>query len=100
LHPSLPSDLDYILRKAVRPEPEERYLSVEAFANDILAFLDSKPVQARAGNAWYRTRKFLRRYWVPVVAAALVVAGLSAGLSVANLPGAIRGRRLGELTAR
>src|SRR5690242_15376107 len=56
LHPGLPSDLDYIVRKALRMEPEERYASVDAFANDVRALLDSRPVQARSGNAWYRTR--------------------------------------------
>jgi tetratricopeptide (TPR) repeat protein len=93
LNPSLPSDLDYILRKALRPEPEERYASVEAFSNDIRAFLESKPVQARSGNAWYRTRKFLRRYWIPVTAAALVVASLSVGLYIANRERTLAQRR-------
>src|SRR5262249_34780455 len=32
LNPSLPADIDYILRKALRTEPEERYASVDAFA--------------------------------------------------------------------
>ena len=90
---SLPTDLDYVVGKALRQEPEERYASVEAFANDIRAFLDSKPVQARSGNAWYRTRKFLRRYRVPVVAVALVIASLSGGLYVANRERAIAQRR-------
>jgi serine/threonine protein kinase len=99
LNPSLPSDLDYILRKALRPEPEERYASVEAFANDIRAFLESKPVQARSGDAWYRARKFLRRYWIPAAAAALVVASLSVGLYVANRQRVIAERRFGQLHA-
>lgn len=84
LNPELPADLNYISGKALRIEPEERYASVEAFASDIRAFLESRPVQARSGDTWYRTRKFLRRYRIPVTAAALVVASLSAGLYVAN----------------
>jgi tetratricopeptide (TPR) repeat protein len=84
LNPSLPSDLDFILLKALRREPEQRYASVEAFARDIGAFLEARPVLARSADAWYRTRKFLRRYWVQVTAAAVVVASLSAGLYVAN----------------
>ncbi len=76
LNPNVPKDLVYVLRKALRKEPEERYASVEAFAGDIRAFLESKPVQARSGDAWYRTRKFVRRYWIPVAAAVLVIASL------------------------
>ncbi len=97
LNPKLPNDVDYILRKALRQEPEERYASVEAFASDIRAFLESRPVQARSGNAWYRTRKFLRRYWAPLAAAALVIASLSAGLYVANRERVIAERRFGQL---
>ncbi|MGH9719515.1 MAG: serine/threonine-protein kinase, partial [Bryobacteraceae bacterium] len=81
---ALPPDIDHILRKALRDEPEERYASVDALADDIRAVLESRPVQARSGDAWYRTRKFLRRYWVPAAATALVIASLSAGLWVAN----------------
>jgi len=80
----LPSDIDYIIGKALRIEPEERYQSVDAFSSDIRALLDSRPVQARSGDMWYRTRKFLRRYWMPVAAASMVVASLSIGLYVAN----------------
>lgn len=93
LNPGLPSDIDYILRKALRSEPEERYASVEAFANDVRAFLDWRPVQARSGDVWYRTRKFLRRYWLPVAAAALAIASLSAGLWIANRERALAQRR-------
>ena len=41
IDPNLPTDLDYILRKALSPEPDERYRSVDAFASDIRAFLGS-----------------------------------------------------------
>jgi serine/threonine protein kinase/tetratricopeptide (TPR) repeat protein len=91
LNPDVSNDLDYIVRKALRTDPAERYASVEAFANDIHAFLESRPVEARAGNTWYRTRKYLRRYWVAVAAASLIVASLSTGLYVAN-----RGRVIAE----
>lgn len=93
LNPDLPSDLDYIVRKALRPEPEERYASVEALAGDIHAFLESRPVEARAGDAWYRTRKFLERYWIPVMATALVIVSLAVGLGLANRERALAQRR-------
>ncbi|MBS1829486.1 MAG: serine/threonine protein kinase [Acidobacteria bacterium] len=83
-NPSLPADLDSVLRKALRHEPEERYATVDEFTTDLRAFLEHKPVLARAGDKWYVTRKLLRRYWVPATAAAVTVAGLTVGLLVAN----------------
>jgi serine/threonine protein kinase len=97
LNPDLPTDIGYILRKALRQEPEERYASVEAFAGDVRAFLEWRPVQAHSGDAWYRTRKFLRRYRLLVAAAALVVSSLSAGLYVANRERAIAQRRFQQV---
>jgi serine/threonine protein kinase len=97
MNPDATTDLDYVVRKALRIEPEERYPSVEAFANDIRAFLDSRPVQARSGNTWYRARKFVRRHWLPVIAAALVIASLSAGLEIANYERAIAQQRFSDV---
>jgi tetratricopeptide (TPR) repeat protein len=97
LNAAVPRDLDFVLGKALRKEPDERYRSVEAFAGDLLAFLEWRPVRARSGNAWYRTRKFLRRYWVPVAAATLVTASLSVGLYVANRERALAQRRFLEV---
>ena len=49
------------LRTALRPEPEARYQSVEEFAADLRAVLDSKPIRARKGDWIYRARKFAAR---------------------------------------
>ncbi len=84
MKPDVPRDIEFVVRKALRAEPDERYSTVDAFAEDVRAFLENRPVRARAGNAWYRARKFVRRYWVPVAASAVAVIGLSAGLYVAN----------------
>jgi tetratricopeptide (TPR) repeat protein/predicted Ser/Thr protein kinase len=97
LDPDIPRDLDFVLGKALRKEPDERYPSVDAFADDLRAFLEWRPVRARSGNAWYRTRKFVRRYRLPVAAATLVVASLSAGLYVANRQRAIAQRRFQQV---
>lgn len=58
-------------------------MSVEAFANDIRAFLESRPVEARSGNAWYRTRNFLRRHRLPSTAVGVAFASLAIGLTLA-----------------
>jgi len=97
LNRELPPDIDFILGKVLRKEPEERYESVEGLAEDLRAFLEWRPVRARSGNAWYRMRKFARRYWAPVTAGTVAVAGLSIGFYIANHERAIAERRFGEL---
>ncbi|MBZ5603607.1 MAG: serine/threonine protein kinase [Acidobacteriia bacterium] len=94
---NVPRDLDFIAAKALRKEPGERYRSVDSLADDVRAFLQFRPVRARSGNAWYRMRKFTRRYWIPVTAAVLVVASLSAGLYLANRERAIAQRRFTQV---
>lgn len=59
--PELKGDLESILLKALRKDPQERYANVNEFAEDLEAFLASRAVRARSGTAWYRARKFLRR---------------------------------------
>ncbi len=97
LNPSLPKDLDAIILKALRNEPEDRYGSADALAGDIRAFLESRPVAARRGSAWYRGRKFLRRYWAPMAACVAIICSLSAGLLVANRERAIAQRHFLEV---
>jgi hypothetical protein len=70
---------------------------VDAFADDIRALLEWRPVEARSGDEWYRARRFLRRYWLPATAAAVTMAGLSAGLYIANRERAIAERRFLEV---
>jgi tRNA A-37 threonylcarbamoyl transferase component Bud32/tetratricopeptide (TPR) repeat protein len=93
LVPALKGDLEFIVLKALRREPQERYATIEQLAEDLENFLQSRPIRARTGDAWYRTRKLLRRYWLPVAASVLAVAGLSAGVLVANHQRAIAQRR-------
>src|SRR5262245_4866508 len=95
--PELKGDLDCILLKALRRDPQERYETVEHFTEDLEAFLDSRPVRARAGNVWYRGRKFVRHYWLPVTAAAIVIASLAVGLYVASRERAIAQRRFADV---
>src|SRR5579862_878124 len=92
-----PRDLDYIVAKALRKEPEERYGSVEALEDDVRAFLEFRPVRARSGNTWYRARKFVRRYRVGVGALALVIASASVALYGINRERAVAERRFAQV---
>ncbi|HEY1435645.1 MAG TPA: serine/threonine-protein kinase, partial [Thermoanaerobaculia bacterium] len=76
----LSGDLDAIVLKAMRKEPESRYASAAALAEDIGRYLEGRPVEARRGSAGYRARKFVRRHRVGVAATALVIAALAGGV--------------------
>jgi tetratricopeptide (TPR) repeat protein/tRNA A-37 threonylcarbamoyl transferase component Bud32 len=76
----LAGDLDAIVLKALRKEPEQRYPSVEALRRDVDDFLQSRPVAARQGTASYRLRKYVRRHRVAVSASALAALSLAAGM--------------------
>jgi eukaryotic-like serine/threonine-protein kinase len=69
----LRGDLDTIVLKAIRKEPERRYRSVAALAGDLVRHRDGLPIQARPASVSYRTIKFVRRQ---PGAAAAAVAGL------------------------
>ncbi|HEX6895360.1 MAG TPA: serine/threonine-protein kinase, partial [Bryobacteraceae bacterium] len=93
----LSRDLDAIVLKAMRKEPEERYSTIEQFAADLENYLASRPIQARRGNIWHRGRKFFRRCWLPVTAAAIALGGLSTGAIIANQQRAVAERRFAEV---
>jgi eukaryotic-like serine/threonine-protein kinase len=79
LRRQLRGDLDNIVHKALHKQPQDRYLSAEAFEQDLLRWLQHEPVHAHPGSLWYRTGKFLRRHRWPVAAASLASAGLVIG---------------------
>jgi tRNA A-37 threonylcarbamoyl transferase component Bud32/tetratricopeptide (TPR) repeat protein len=79
----LRGDLDNIVLKAMRKEPQRRYTSVEQFSDDIHRYLEDRPVSARTGTLTYRAVKFVGRNKVAVTAAALVVLAVLTGLIVA-----------------
>jgi serine/threonine protein kinase/uncharacterized caspase-like protein len=55
--PGLPRDLDAICLKCVEKEPERRYLTAAALADDLERFLAGKPIAARPLGAWDRLRR-------------------------------------------
>src|ERR1700704_3902532 len=76
LRTRLSGDLDAIVSMAMRKEPDKRYPSVEALADDLRRHLMGQPVQARQGDWRYNAAKFLRRNLLAVVSAAAVFLGL------------------------
>jgi serine/threonine protein kinase/tetratricopeptide (TPR) repeat protein len=79
----LRGDLDDIVLKALRPEPESRYGTAGQLADDVRRHLEGRPVRARPDTVAYRAGKFLRRHAVGVATTAavfLLVAGFGVGM--------------------
>jgi eukaryotic-like serine/threonine-protein kinase len=76
LRTRLSGDLDAIVAMAMRKEPDRRYTSVEALAEDLRRHLSGQPVRARQGDWRYNSAKFLRRNLLPVIATASLFIGL------------------------
>ncbi len=81
--PSVPQDLETIVMKCIEKEPDRRYDSARALADDLERWLDGEPIQARRTTWTYRLGKKLWKHRVltavgPAAAVALVI--LSVGL--------------------
>ena len=76
LRRQLAGDIDAIVLKALRKEPDKRYASVEAFSEDIGRHLEGRPVMARKGTVRYRAAKFMKRNKASVMVAAFLAVAL------------------------
>ena len=79
----LMGDLDNIVMRALCKQPEQRYPSVEALAEDLARHLAGRPVQARPQGLLYLARKYLRRHrWALAgTSAALVFIAVAVGVT-------------------
>jgi tRNA A-37 threonylcarbamoyl transferase component Bud32 len=70
----LRGDLDAIVSKALRKEPQHRYTTVAALRDDVVRALRHEPVAAREGARLYVIGRFMRRQrWLVAGVAALLV---------------------------
>jgi serine/threonine-protein kinase len=81
----LKGDLDRIVLIAMRKEPERRFPSAAALANDVSAYLHGYPVVAHGGGWRYHGAKLVRRHKLIVASLALLalsLTGFSAGMAM------------------
>ncbi|MFZ0594930.1 MAG: protein kinase [Bryobacteraceae bacterium] len=81
---ALGGDLDVIIRKALKKDPQERYSSATAFAGDLQRYLSNDPISARPDTLAYRAAKFVRRNCL-----AVTLTGIACLASIAGLLGTI-----------
>lgn len=62
-----------VMRKALAPEPDRRYQSAAALAEDLHRYLEKRPLRARPDSAWYTFQRTLARHPGKATAAALAL---------------------------
>src|SRR5690606_28577611 len=77
------SDLERIVASALHKDPERRYGSAQALADDLQRYLQGRPVQAHPDSMGYRLGKFVRRHQVGLATAALALIAILAASGVA-----------------
>jgi ABC-type amino acid transport substrate-binding protein/tRNA A-37 threonylcarbamoyl transferase component Bud32 len=99
INPAVPRDLETICLKALAKEPNRRYPSAGAMAEDLTRFLEGSPIQARPTTGMERTWRWCRRN--PVLASmgtvAVVLLAVVLGLLVALLGPSRNGAADGSL---
>jgi WD40 repeat protein len=86
LRPSLPRDLETICLKCLRKEPERRYASAEALAEDLRRWAAGEPIAARPVGSLERTVLWIRR---KPARAGLVLALVLLGVAVVTFAAVI-----------
>jgi len=79
----LRGDLDTVLLKALGKQPESRYPTADAFAQELQRYSRGEPIQARAAGPWYRARKFLGRNKLASSLSGALLVALVTGLGAA-----------------
>jgi len=80
----LRGELEWIPLKAMRKEPQHRYQSAMALAEDVRNYLDGKPLVAAPESRAYRLRKMVRRNRALAIGTAAVATSLVVGLGLAT----------------
>lgn len=81
----LEGDLNWIVLKALEKNPDKRYDSANALADDLQRHLDDEPVSAGQPDSWYRFQKLVRRNRVAFAIGTIIGANLIILATVSTL---------------
>ena len=80
--PGIPSDLETIVSKTLEKEPQRRYDTARAFAEDLQRFLDGDPIRARRATITYRMIKHARKHRALVLVSTLALIAILISVSL------------------
>jgi len=81
LNPAVPPPLELICLKCLEKDPDRRYATAQALANDLRRYLQNEPVEASAGGyvhqivRWGRRQPALACHWGALALAMLIIQG-------------------------
>ncbi len=78
---SVPIDVRAVLRQALAAKPEQRYISAQAFSDDLQHLLANEPVKAMPARLGYRMSRFISRNRMLSIALLTTVLATVAGIS-------------------
>ena len=81
----IPVDLETIVLKAIRKDPDDRYATMSEFKTDLQSYLDDQPILARRASVVRRARRWCRQNPLAAMLAATVLLLVTvAGFSLAR----------------
>ena len=78
-------EIQSIIEKATQTNPDQRYVSADALAEDIQRFRTDKTVLAHKGKSFYAIRKLVKRQSLAVAFGAIAAFGLIGGLITTSI---------------
>lgn len=85
LNSHVPVDLETICLKCMEKDPEKRYQTSQELRDDLVRFLDGKPIEARRISKLARTMRWCKRRPLLSSVAGLLFASVTIGLVVATV---------------
>jgi len=73
IDPQIPIDLETIVMKCLEKEPQRRYDSAKALADDLQRYLAGEPIEAKQADILYRLQRLAIKHKVVVIPSAIIL---------------------------